>query len=424
MTPSNVDKPGVYRLVYVGRSSAQIERDFGDRLSRLIREGFEVHALCGDDGGMDALAARGVVCKPIPVLNPRNPAGLLGAYFIVQAYFIEQRPVLVHAFDGPVAWLGALAAAAADVLVIVVSVDEHRLDAGLFQRLLKRLKANLSAKLPTKLSPRLDDLKDLSAHRALAGMVDKYFVSNERDLQALQDRELVPPSKLELIVGANGVDMTRFDVSADDFPTPAEAREALGLSHSWRDVLGYRGRLDGAKECADLVGCIEEVARTHPSAGWLLDVDASRLRGFSARRALAGLRAQERAGRVRIFDAAKVPEREATFYRALDLFVSPARRSGSPEPMMAAAAAEVGAVAYRQAASESVVEHGQTGELVEPGDVGGLIAAIRAALDDPQRRQAYGKRARSRAMRRFNRQHVEDQVFRIYDTVLEIKMTP
>jgi glycosyltransferase involved in cell wall biosynthesis len=92
--------------------------------------------------------------------------------------------------------------------------------------------------------------------------------------------------------------------------------------------------------------------------------------------------------------------------------------------MMAAAAAEVGAVAYRQAASESVVKHGQTGELVEPGDASGLVAAIRAALDDPNRRQAYGKRARSRAMRRFNRRHVEDQVFRIYDTVLEIKMTP
>ena len=433
------DTPAIYRLIYVGRSSARIERDFGARLERLIHEGFEVHLLCGDDGSIPDLVARGVIVKPIPVLDARNLAGLLGAYFIVQAYFIEQEPVLVHAMDGAVATLGVLAAAAANVDVVVLSAGEHDFEKGRVKKGLEALSAQFDAHAPRLLRdrvraklPHLLDLKGLSAARFLALLVDKYLVSNEYDLQMLQELEIVPSAKLETLIGGDGVDLTEFDVNDAHFPTPDAAREALGLPRAWRNILGYRGALTSAEECDDLRECIVQIARSHPTTGWFLDLNTDALGGLSERRALLRLKAQLRREQVRLFeDAPPVGARfqsedasfeEATFYRALDLFVSPRRTQGGVRALQEAAATEVGALAYHLADSAAAIEHGQTGELVDCGDIDGLIMAIRAALDDPARRQSWAKRARALAMRRFNRQHIEDQIFRIYDTILETKL--
>lgn len=439
MTSATENAAKIYRLVYVGRSSAQIERDYGDRLARLINEGFEVHLLCGDDGGIPQLGARGVIVKPIPVLHTRNIAGLIGAYFIVQAYLIEQEPVLVHAMNGAVGTLGVLAAAAADVDVIVLSADGHDFEKGRVQKGLKSLGAQLEARVPQVVRdniearlPQLLALKGLSYYRLISLLVDKYLVSNEHDLRMLQELQLVPYNKLEMLVGGDGVDLTKFNVKDDAFPTREAAREALGLPRAWRNIIGFRGTLRSAAECDDLRECIEEIERTHPTTGWLLDLDTRALRGLAARRALFRLQTQLQRDRVHLLEDAPRPTvatsakqrefEEASFYRALDLFVSPRQTHGAAREVMEAAATAVGAIAYHIADMSAAIEHGQTGELVDCGDVAGLVAATRAALDDPARRQLYGKRAVALAMRRFNRQHIEDQIFRIYDTVLETNL--
>lgn len=433
------DTPTIYRLIYVGRSAARIERDFGQRLERLIHEGFEVHLLCGDDGAIPELAARGVIVKPIPVLNTRNLAGLLGAYFIVQAYFIEQEPVLVHAMDGAVATIGVLAAAAADVDVVVLTAGEHDFDKGRVKKGLEALSAQFDARAPGPLRervrakiPHLLELKGLSAARFLSLFVDKYLVSNEYDLQMLQELEIVPSAKLETLIGGDGVNLAQFNINDAHFPSPEQARQALGLPRAWRNILGYRGALTSAKECDDLRECIVQIARTHPTTGWLLDLDTRALGGLAGRRAHLRLKAQLRREQVRLLeDTPPLGERfrgedasyeTATFYRALDLFISPRRTQGGARALQEAAATEVGALAYHLPDSGAAIEHGQTGELIDCADTAALVAAIRAALDDPARRQSWAKRARALAMRRFNRQHIEDQIFRIYDTTLETKL--
>lgn len=442
------NKPDNHRLIYVARSARVVERDFGERLSRLIREGFEVHVLCGEDAGIEPLTARGVVCKPIPVLNLQNPAALLGAYFIIQAYFIENKPLLVHAFDGPLLWLGALAASAADVTAIVISVEEHLLDLpaqpssglrGSLTNLRKSLENAVRTPLDTAPDPIRERVQDVlrrlpafrgpRAYRLLASMVDKYLVNNEYDLEQLQARDLVPPSKLEMIIGGRGADLRKFDVTAADYWTRDAAREALGLPNTWRDVVGFRGELNDARTSADLLACVEQIAQTHPTCGWLLVSDTSQVQGRSARQALRALQAQQRAGRVRILEpdaahALGILDDPARFYAALDLLVSPLYRMGSPTTLMEAAAAKLAAIAYHLPTSEAAIEHGQTGMLLPAGEQAALIQEIRAALNDPHRTQAWGSRARSLALRHFSRQHIEDQVFRIYDTTLEMKLMP
>jgi glycosyltransferase involved in cell wall biosynthesis len=405
--------------MYLGRSSIQIERDFGQRLSRLRREGFEVHVLAGDDGGFAALEGRGLICKPLPVGRKLNVAGLLGAYFIVQAYFIEQRPALVHSFDDVLAWMGAVCARRAEVPAIFATVERHA-----FVSDPVRLELDTILPVPPSLLEAVEALTNnlggeavrkglIRAYALLGEWVDKYLVINEHDFQALQDLSLVEPQKLEMILGGNGVDLEDFDIDDDDFPSVAQARQSLGLPERWRQVLGYVGRLTLPRGASDLLDCIEQVAQTHPAAGWLIGVEEDvspvqleRLERF-----------QER-GQVEIV---REPIDTALVMRALDLFVLPSYREGSPAHLMEAGACGVGAIAYNLPATQTVIEHGQTGELVTRGDVDALAHAVRNALDDPRRIETYGVRARGRAVRKFNRQYVEDQVFRLYDTVLEMK---
>jgi glycosyltransferase involved in cell wall biosynthesis len=406
--------------MYVGRSSLQIERDYGKRLSRLIREGFEVHVLAGDDGGFADLDARGVVCKPIPVERKLNVAGLLGAYFIVQAYFIEEKPVLVHAFDDVLAWVGAFAAHRAHVDAVFATVHRHA-----FVEDPVRLEIDTLLPVPPKffegVEAFLNNIVDAPvrnglyrAYAYLGEIVDKYFVINEHDFGALQDLELVPPDKLEMIIGGDGVDLDRFPVDDDDFPSISEARRELGLPEHWRHVFGYVGPFSLPRGATDLLACIEQVAQTHPAAGWVVNID-----GGVSDVLLRRLERLEEKGRVvirrRMDDLAMV-------YRALDAFVMPSYREGAPTHLMEAAACGVGAITYNLPATQSAVEHGQTGELIPLGEVDVLVDSLRRALDDPTRLENYGLRSRTRAVRRFNRQHVEDQVFRMYDTVLEVKL--
>jgi glycosyltransferase involved in cell wall biosynthesis len=406
--------------MYVGRSSAQIERDFGDRLSRLMREGFEVHVLAGDDGGFVELDARGVICKPIPVERKLNVAGLVGAFFIIQAYFIDEEPVLVHAFDDVLAWMGAVAAHRAGVEAVFTTVERHA-----FVEDPVRFELDTLVPVPPKaleaVGAFLNNVVDAPvrkglyrAYAYLGEVVDKYFVINEHDFQALQDLELVRPEKIEMLIGANGVALDRFNVDDEDFPTVAEARLRLGVPEHWRHVLGYLGPFSLPRGATDLLECIERVAETHPSAGWLVGIEGGASLPLRGR-----LERLEGKGRVKIIDA---PDDPPLFMRALDAYVLPSYREGAPTRLMEAAACKVGAIAYNLPATQSAVEHGQTGELVPLGGVDRLVDALRDALGNPGRLEGYGARARSRALRKFNRQHIEDQVFRMYDTVLEVKL--
>lgn len=420
MSQTPKSSPQIFRLMYVGRSSRQIERDYGKRLSRLLREGFEVHVLAGDDGGFAALDERGVVCKPIPVERKLNVAGLLGAFFIVQAYFIEEEPVLVHAFDDVLAWLGALAAHRAHVEAVVATVNQHA-----FVEDPVRLELDTPLPVPPRVFEGLEAFLNrvadaplrkglFRAYAFLGDIVDKYFVTNEHDFQSLQDLELVPPDKLEMIIGGDGVDLDAFAVDDDDFPTVLEARRELGLPEHWRHVLGYVGPFSLAHGATDLLACIERLHDTHPSAGWLVNLD-----GEVSDLLMRRLERLEQKGRVVI---RRRTDDLAMVYRALDAFVMPSYRAGAPTRLMEAAACGVGAITYNVPATQSAVEQGQTGELIPPGEADTLVASLRRALDDPTRLENYGLRARTRALRRFSRQHVEDQVFRLYDTVLEVKL--
>jgi glycosyltransferase involved in cell wall biosynthesis len=74
-------------------------------------------------------------------------------------------------------------------------------------------------------------------------------------------------------------------------------------------------------------------------------------------------------------------------------------------------------VATRAPSTETYLEHGQTGLLVEPGDVEGMRQAILHLWRNPDEAIRMGKEAR----RRFEENHTMDKLAqRVYDVVLEV----
>ena len=245
-------------------------------------------------------------------------------------------------------------------------------------------------------------------------MVDKYIVSKERDCDVLETRQLVPARKLELLIGGRGVDVDAFNPDADDMIPVEEARRAVGLPRRWRKVVGYAGSCRPDAGGADLLRAIDRIGDRRRDAGWLVAVDEETPEAM--RRRLA-----ERAdgGLVHLHDGAVDP----CFFRALDLYAAVDHSDGGSRRPMEAQAMRVPVVAYRTAEYGSVVADGQTGRLVEIGEVDGLVGTLLGLFDDPKRVRDFGRRARARSTKRFDRKHVENQILRLYDALLEEKLT-
>jgi hypothetical protein len=163
-----------YPLMYAAQSSTQVAEHYLPRLERLSKEGFDVHVLAADDGGFDALRRRGIFARPLPVGFSLNVAGWVGAYVIMQAYFLEQGPVLVHAFDPPMSFIAAFAARQSQVPAIFATVDHHVLG-GLF-------------------APPM-----AHAYGLLGQWVDKYLVTNAAEFATLSASRLIDEDKLLLV---------------------------------------------------------------------------------------------------------------------------------------------------------------------------------------------------------------------------------
>lgn len=92
----------------------------------------------------------------------------------------------------------------------------------------------------------------------------------------------------------------------------------------------------------------------------------------------------------------------AELMAASDVVVLPSFSEALPTVLVEAAAAGRPVVASRVGGIPEVVIDGETGLLVDPGDVVGLAASISALLLEPARAHAMGDRARLRASRLFS----------------------
>ncbi len=149
-------------------------------------------------------------------------------------------------------------------------------------------------------------------------------------------------------------------------------------------LLLFFGRLEWEKGIQDLIAGLRDIRAGHPG---------TRVVVAGRGRMAEPLLAQARALRVRraVHFTGHLPDTElAPLLAAADAVVLPSRYEPFGIVALEAAAAGTPLVASTAGGLAEVVVHGETGLAFAPGDVAGLVDAVRAVLDDPV---AAGRRA-------------------------------
>jgi len=223
--------------------------------------------------------------------------------------------------------------------------------------------------------------------KATAPLADRIVACSEAvRLCAISDVGL-PEGKVVTVT--NGIRVERFS----DGSRREAIRASLNLAKD-RVVLGTVGRLDEpVKGLAILVQAMESVAERIPEAICLLIGDGparASLEGAVERRGLTG--------HIRFLGERRdVPD----LLHALDLYVQPSLMEGFGLSVLEAMAAGKAVVASGVGGIPEVVTDSITGDLVPPGNPSTLAAAILALLEDPTRRESYGREGLLRARNSF-----------------------
>jgi glycosyltransferase involved in cell wall biosynthesis len=108
----------------------------------------------------------------------------------------------------------------------------------------------------------------------------------------------------------------------------------------------------------------------------------------------------------------------AAAYSASDVFVIPSLQEAFGQTALEAAACGTPSVGFNVGGISDVVQDGETGLLVPPGDVPALRAAIMRLLGDRATRERMATAARETVVARFTLRQMTDAYLALYHSVL------
>ena len=209
-----------------------------------------------------------------------------------------------------------------------------------------------------------------------------------------------------------GIEVGERVAAADNGSIRKEARKTLGLRDG-RFVVGWIGRMTAVKRTEDV----------------LLGLRALRERGVDAVLCMVGdgpgrgevERQAHELGLARYCLYLGYQEDVAPWLAAMDAFVLPSGNEGTPASAIEALAAGKPVVATRVGGVPDVVREGETGFLVDPGDVEALGDRLARLAHDPELRERMGRAGRRQMPSRYAVDRLVDDVDRLYRSLLEAR---
>jgi len=194
-------------------------------------------------------------------------------------------------------------------------------------------------------------------------------------------------------------------------------RDKLGLPNG--TLIGCFGRIRPQKGVDLLVDAAINVLPAHPDAHVIFTGRATKeFEGFQ-REQEQKLRTAGIADRVHFLGERPWEEIVET-YRALDLFVAPARHEGFGLTPIEAMASGVPAIAcHGVGAFSAQIKDGETGRLVEKDNAPALTEALANMLSDPTKLAAAGQAARAHVEQHFRIEGEAEAIVRVYRTLLD-----
>lgn len=351
---------------------------------------FAVHLLCGPQTGsegslIEEARARGIPLTILPQLVRQiDPRQDLTALIKLTRFIRQNRFAIVHTHSSKAGILGRLAARMAGTPLIV-----HTIHGWSFHDYMAA---------PVRWTYIL-------LERLTARFTDALIVVARPDIDKGLRAGIGQPQQYRLIRSA--IPLDEFDPAEFD---RAAVRRELGLPLD-APVLGNVGRFSAQKNPLDWVRVAGRVARARPDCHFLLVGDgplrgqveaALAAEGIAQRTVLTGLRRD-------------VPRMLA----AMDVFLLTSLWEGLPRVIPQAMAMAVPVVANRADGVAEAIQHGQTGYLVEPGDLESMAAHCLTLLNEPARRHEMGQRGRAYARREFDVQQMVAQIAALYDELAQ-----
>lgn len=347
------------------------------------QDGYEVHVATsdGDSDSMAKIQSAGLPFHPLPLSqHGTSPLRELKTLLALIRLYRTLKPDIVHHVSIKPVMYGGMAARLTGVPAVVSAMSGLGyvfIDDSPKARLLRRLVA-----------PAL--------RLALAGPNTRMIFQNPDDLAVFVRRGLIDESRTILIRGS-GVDITRF------IPQP----EPEG-----RPVILFAGRLMWPKG----LGAFVDVAR--------------QLRG-QARFVIAGYAEPTGPGAVspeqlKRWQAESIIEwwgrREdmPQVFAASHIVCLPSTYGeGVPKVLIEAAACARPIVTTDTPGCREIVQHGENGLLVPPGDTDALVKAIHTLIQDAALRQQMGTKGRALAAAEFSLERVIQATLAVYETILK-----
>ena len=101
------------------------------------------------------------------------------------------------------------------------------------------------------------------------------------------------------------------------------------------------------------------------------------------------------------------------YFTASDIYCLPSYREGFGSTIIEAAACGIPAIGSNIYGITDAIIDGETGVLVEKGNVDALASAMLSLANDPSRREKMGKSAKQRALEKFHQQRLSDELMMV-----------
>jgi glycosyltransferase involved in cell wall biosynthesis len=359
---------------------------FRGHIAYLKSRGLEIIAVSSPGPFLDNLRIElGIEVHALAMERQVSPWDDLIVLWRLRALFSQLRPNLVHAIAPKAALLGALAARAAGVRRVMISVF------GLPQ---------MTHSGPMRMV--LDATTRLSCTLA-----DRVWSDSDSILRTLAEQRLCPQAKLTVLGNGSVAGVDAQGLFSPDLHHEPTVRARYGIPADAM-VIGYVGRINRDKGMRELAEAWR-MLRSRWSALHLLLVGPVENDDL-----LAELCATD----PRVHQAGMQTDIPA-YLAAMDLFVMPSHREGFGVANIEAAAMRLPVVSTSIPGCIDSVVDGVTGTLVPPRDATALAGAIERYLADPELRRRHGAAGRDRVLRDFRPELIEEALYSEYLCLLK-----
>jgi len=381
----------ITRLIVGGAQENTVDSVLGLRRKPDLEVDLVSGPTTGPEGSLeDAVRAEQCLTLVPPLIRAVRPWTDWRAYRHLRRLFRERRPDLVHTHSGKAGILGRLAAHAAGVPIIVHSI--HGPSFGPFQGPLANAVFTAAERRAGRVTHHFVTVADAMTRQYLAagiGRSDQYT-------------RIFSGFPLEPFLNARRDDAlaARLGIHPGDF------------------VIGMIARLFELKGHDDLFAAAPELIRRIPNVRFLLVGDGPWRERFETLAAAPGL-----SGRFR-FAGLVPPSAIPSQVALMDCLVHLSRREGLPRALPQALAGGRPVVAFDCDGAGEVCRNGESGFLLAPGDLQGLVDRLAQLAADADLRARMGAAGRAWVSERFTPRRLVDDQHALYLRLARHFLTP